>query len=593
MANMQVLLSAAFQFMLIWLSLLSPGQPNYAYTGTKQDIDPIVVALTTSHDIVVRHFGLEKLHSFLVPGRCQDTDYRCRKESCSRSTIRAASRSSFMLFLLLSGDVSLNPGPRNWKYPCSVCHKPVTKNQDGLQCDQCDIWTHLKCLPDAIHITKDQYVTLSNTDTNWYCYGCQLPIFSDSFFSSRSDTDDDDSDTDHIDYFAEIRNRHPKDLFVAYLNINSYRHKVVDMRDNLKETPVDILGIAETKLDDSFPNAQFSIDGYRTFRKDRNQHGGGLFVYVRSDIPCRQIKTLEWTNIESIVLELHVNKTKYLIVTTYKPPNVHNNTFTLEMTDFMDIATRDLSNIWVIGDLNFDLRDRVKGEPLRDMCDVYGLKQLINEPTNMTRHGPSLIDVVLATKATLSSSSGSVNTGLSDTHNMVYTTLKVRAPRLPSKAITYRDYKCFQEDLYIEDVNRIPVTACQIFDDPTDNYWALQTLLTEVINQHAPLKTVRVKATEVPFMNRKLKRAVRDKMRLFNAYRKHSIPHNWEKYRLQRILTVTIRRDAIRSYFNNKCSTGAKNTDLWPTKNNHRCQPGQRTHEQLLCQCRFYDWRKH
>ena len=56
---------------------------------------------------------------------------------------------------------------------------------------------------------------------------------------------------------------------------------------------------------------------------------------------------------------------------------------------------------------------------------------------------------------------------------MVYTTLKVRAPRLPSKAITYHEYKCFQEDLYIEDVNRIPVTACQIFDDPTDNYWAL------------------------------------------------------------------------------------------------------------------------
>ena len=60
-----------------------------------------------------------------------------------------------------------------------------------------------------------------------------------------------------------------------------------------------------------------------------------------------------------------------------------------------------------------------------------------------------------------------------DACNMVYTTLKVRASRLPSKAITYRDYKCFQEDLYIEDVNRIPVTACQIFDDPTDNYWAL------------------------------------------------------------------------------------------------------------------------
>ena len=54
-------------------------------------------------------------------------------------------------------------------------------------------------------------------------------------------------------------------------------------------------------------------------------------------------------------------------------------------------------------------------------------------------------------------------------------------------------------------------------------------------------------------------------MRFFNAYKKHPIPRNWEKYRLQRNLTVTIRRDAIRNYFNNKCSTGAKNTDFWPT----------------------------
>ena len=174
---------------------------------------------------------------------------------------------------------------------------------------------------------------------------------------------------------------------------------------------------------------------------------------------------------------------------------------------------------------------------------IRAIDNRTNQPTNLTPHGLSLIDDILTTAPRKSSSSGSVNVGLSDSHNMIYTTLKLKAPILPPKTITYRNYKCFQEDLYIEDVKRIPVTACQIFDDPTDNYWALQPLLTDVINEHAPLKTVRVRATEVPFMNRKLKRAVRNKMRLFNAYRKHPIPRNWEKYRLQRNLTVTIRRE--------------------------------------------------
>ena len=106
---------------------------------------------------------------------------------------------------------------------------------------------------------------------------------------------------------------------------------------------------------------------------------------------------------------------------------------------------------------------------------------------------------------------------------------------------------------------------CPIFDDPSDNYWALQLLLTDVINEHAPLKTTKVKAREVTFMNKILKRAVREKPRMYNQYRKRPTPANWEQYRLQRNLTVTVRRDAIKAYFNDKCAEGAKNTDFWPT----------------------------
>ena len=193
---------------------------------------------------------------------------------------------------------------------------------------------------------------------------------------------------------------------------------MIDIRDMLKTVPVDIPGIAETKLDDTFTNAQFNIDGYRLFRKDRNQHGGGLLVYVRADIPCRQIRTLETKSTESVTLELQLNKTKCLIVVAYKPPNVTSHACTLDMTNLLDRATRHYSDIWVIGDLNFDLLDRTKSETLRDVCDIYGLDQLIKEPTNTTIHGSSLIDVILTTVPTKTSSSGSTNVGLSDTHNM-------------------------------------------------------------------------------------------------------------------------------------------------------------------------------
>ena len=44
--------------------------------------------------------------------------------------------------------------------------------------------------------------------------------------------------------------------------------------------------ISETKLDASFPNNQFTINGFTApYRLDRNANGGGILLYIREDIP--------------------------------------------------------------------------------------------------------------------------------------------------------------------------------------------------------------------------------------------------------------------------------------------------------------------
>ena len=48
--------------------------------------------------------------------------------------------------------------------------------------------------------------------------------------------------------------------------------------------------ISEAKLDESFPESQFLMDGFTPpYRKDRNTNGGGTALYVREDLPSRQI----------------------------------------------------------------------------------------------------------------------------------------------------------------------------------------------------------------------------------------------------------------------------------------------------------------
>ena len=68
-------------------------------------------------------------------------------------------------------------------------------------------------------------------------------------------------------------------LVIGSLNINSIRNKFDQLKLLVKDN-IDILVIQETKIDDTFPVAEFCIDGYKTpFRKDRTEYGV-VFLYI-------------------------------------------------------------------------------------------------------------------------------------------------------------------------------------------------------------------------------------------------------------------------------------------------------------------------
>jgi exonuclease III len=62
---------------------------------------------------------------------------------------------------------------------------------------------------------------------------------------------------------------------MANLNINSLLKSIDQLRAIMVNTPLDILSINETKIDDSLPDNEISITGYHLIRKDRNRLGGG------------------------------------------------------------------------------------------------------------------------------------------------------------------------------------------------------------------------------------------------------------------------------------------------------------------------------
>ena len=106
------------------------------------------------------------------------------------------------------------------------------------------------------------------------------------------------------------------------MNINSIRYKFEQLKF-LIEDKVDILIIQETKLDETFPDGQFLLNGFSPpYRNDRNKHGGGILIYVRDNIPSKLLNEFQPPkDIEGLFIELNFRNNKWLLFGSYHPPN--------------------------------------------------------------------------------------------------------------------------------------------------------------------------------------------------------------------------------------------------------------------------------
>ena len=92
----------------------------------------------------------------------------------------------------------------------------------------------------------------------------------------------------------QIRNSHVNKPMIGYLNINSLRNKIHEVREVFGDLLLDYFVIAETKLNDEFPNSQFIIRNYEICnRRDRTKNGGGLIVYVRKGLNIKLWKSFK------------------------------------------------------------------------------------------------------------------------------------------------------------------------------------------------------------------------------------------------------------------------------------------------------------
>ena len=329
-----------------------------------------------------------------------------------------------------------------------------------------------------------------------------------------------------------------------YQFINSIANKL-DQLDSLVDRNIDVLVITETKLDESYPTAQLLIRGYsEPFRSNRNRHGGGILIYIREDIPSKELTTKHKfpDDIEGIFVEMNLRKTKWLLFGTYHPPSQVLDYYMNYLERSVDIYSEFYDNFLLLGDFNCE-----ETEPLlSSFLHQYEANSLVKEPTCFKNpDNPSCIDLLITNRCHSFQNTMTVATGLSDFHKMVVTVLKTTFTKTKAKEIMYRDYRKFDKDNFKKSLKE-SIAASSVF-----SYKEFETIFLKTLNKYAPLKKKKIRANQVPYMTKALRKAIMKRSELESKYLKLKSPSSRIRYKKQKNFVSKFYKKLRKKYYSN------------------------------------------
>ena len=439
----------------------------------------------------------------------------------------------------------------------------------------------------AVSGMNENDIVNDSINESYECSDHDLSIVDECFIDNTKESFDVQDNVVPWSCLKKLRNDHPKNLIFGTLNINSIRNKFQCLKHVLSENLVDVLTICESKLDESFPKAQFHVDGFSVFRQDSSATSGGVMVYIRNDIPCRRRHEfeLECHENQSICLELSIRKEKWFLLSNYVLPSSNINTYCNQIGPTLDRILSESSNVILTGDFNVDMLSKSsKFRALNDVLQMYNLQNIITQGTCFKGSNGTLLDLIIVSKPKRFGATLNFNCGLSDCHNFVLACTKLQHARFRPKLVTYRSYKKFNEENFKYDISCIPYQILDVFDNVDEKFWCYNKLIMNVIDDHAPLKKKYLKKPNAPQMNGGLRKAIFKKRMAYNRYRKYRDTVSWENYRKARNAFVNLNRLSLRNYFQERCKGGTQSRSFWNTVRPFITDKCVLTNDVMLCE---------
>jgi hypothetical protein len=144
------------------------------------------------------------------------------------------------------------------------------------------------------------------------------------------------------DYDLQICHLNTRSLVAQEIAGTGIYYKLDEIEALLcNECKFDIICISETWLGPQIDDSEIHIDGYTSYRRDRNRQGGGVAIYITNLLVTNRRRDLESDTAEMIWVEFLHNSKKIIVGVCYRPPGQSAD----NVSDFLDDMQTSLDGI--------------------------------------------------------------------------------------------------------------------------------------------------------------------------------------------------------------------------------------------------------
>ena len=367
----------------------------------------------------------------------------------------------------------------------------------------------------------------------------------------------------------ELKNHYG--LKIAHLNVNGLQSKLHEVKILLEECKFDIFGITETHLHKDISNIEVAVDGYQLIRKDRSNGTawGGVVIYAKESLNAYEAENFAHSNLENICLECIVKSQKLIVSCIYQPPR-NLNEFLHEFERIIKDSSKR-TNVVFLGDFNIDLEEKNSSNyairrKFITLLQRFNLYNVVKGSTRITPGTRTQIDHIIVTNDFKKKviTVRAIDFGISD-HHLVYCTVDLFPPRSKTTYKTVRNYRNVNVEQLKKDINSAPWHICDIFDDVDDVVFVWEHLYKNTINEHVPVRKVKVRAKSHPWMNGEIRKKLNERYKLLKkAQLTPRGSTDWNNYKIARNNCTKMIRNAESNYWRFKFrNVNSSNREFW------------------------------